>query len=70
MKVKFCPDCGERWWCIKCGYCHVCHPRYRTAGGCCREAAGRQSYTAFPGGRPPIGSSRTAPHSIFWRPEA
>jgi heterodisulfide reductase subunit C len=21
MKVKVCPACGERWWCVKCGYC-------------------------------------------------
>jgi hypothetical protein len=49
MNVKICPTCGERWWCIKCGYCH-----FRTAGGCCRNAAGRQPHAASPGGEPPV----------------
>jgi hypothetical protein len=33
MKVKICPDCGERWWCVKCGYCHWCHPDFEPPAG-------------------------------------
>jgi len=33
MKVRICPDCGERWWCVKCGYCHWCHPDFEPPAG-------------------------------------
>lgn len=33
MKVKIYPDCGERWWCIKCGFCHWCHPDFEPPAG-------------------------------------
>jgi len=33
MKVKTCPACGERWWCVKCGYCHWCHPDFEPPAG-------------------------------------
>ncbi len=33
MKVTICPDCGERWWCVKCGYCHLCHPDFEPPAG-------------------------------------
>ena len=33
MKVKICPTCGERWWCVKCGYCHWCHPDFEPPAG-------------------------------------
>src|SRR6185369_4832941 len=33
MKVKICPDCGERWWCVKCGYCHLCYPDFEPPAG-------------------------------------
>jgi hypothetical protein len=33
MKVKTCPDCGERWWCVKCGYCHRCHADFEPPAG-------------------------------------
>jgi hypothetical protein len=33
MKVRICPACGERWWCVKCGYCHLCHPDFDPPAG-------------------------------------
>src|SRR5579864_6772260 len=33
MKVRTCPACGERWWCVKCGYCHWCHPDFEPPAG-------------------------------------
>src|SRR5579864_1601936 len=33
MKVRICPDCGERWWCVKCGYCHWCNPDFEPPAG-------------------------------------
>lgn len=33
MKVRICPDCGERWWCIRCGYCHLCYPDFEPPAG-------------------------------------
>lgn len=52
MKVKTCPTCGERWWSSVVTATGA--TRFRTAGGCCRNATGRQSHAAFPGGEPPI----------------
>jgi hypothetical protein len=40
MKVKICPDCGERWWCVKCGYCHRCHPDFEPPAGVAVEPRG------------------------------
>ncbi len=69
MKVKICPDCGERWWCVKCGYCHWCHPDFEPPAG----------VTVKPrGGSPTLPSlavtsygfiREPAPHSMFWRLE-
>ena len=65
MKVKICPDCGERWWCIKCGYCHLCHPDIEPPAGVAVKPRG---------GSPTLPSqavdllqvhSRTAPRSHF-----
>lgn len=33
MKVRICPTCGERWWCVKCGFCHRCHPDLEPPAG-------------------------------------
>ena len=33
MKVKTCPSCGERWWCVKCGICHWCYPDLEPPAG-------------------------------------
>jgi hypothetical protein len=33
MKVRICPTCGERWWCVKCGFCHRCYPDLEPPAG-------------------------------------
>jgi hypothetical protein len=33
MKMKICPTCGERWWCVKCGCCHWRHPDLEPSAG-------------------------------------
>jgi hypothetical protein len=50
MKVRICPTCGGAVVVREVWFLPLVPPRFRTAGGCCRDAAGRQPDAAFPGG--------------------
>ena len=42
MKVRTCPECGERWWCTECGVCHNCGPDIEPPNGVAVRPQGRK----------------------------